>query len=271
MPDLKTKFMNLVKYVSGSNWAKVAQDQNDNLEKIAGHRHIFGEGTAVPTDGLDIDKDLPFNNNGITKCKDIGLIDVGSHEKANRDSFYRLGNNFYFKDSNGDTYNILFLEEPSTISSVLILRLANGKFKFRFTLSDGNQSESDEFDLFNFDHVYYGVSHVQNIASANADTAKIAGDRGFIDNKILKNQVNFDTGSLIKFPAQQVAGFYYYFIAVENDNVANLRFIDANNLTDNYWIRGDDKRIDNKVYQFWVRRLPVKEGVPNEIVIKNYS
>ena len=109
MDYVKTALMNLLKPiigVGGATWARAAQLMNSNLDTIAGHTHKTGDGHPIETDAINIDKALSFNSFGIEGLKSIKFNEVTSHNAVTDNSFYRIGDSIYYKNSRGVVINI---------------------------------------------------------------------------------------------------------------------------------------------------------------------
>lgn len=85
----------------GPNWA---QDINASLSIVDGHDHSPGSGVQITPAGLNINADLPFNNNNLTLCRSArfqsqsaalsGVADLGC--------LYVVSADLYFNDGAGN-------------------------------------------------------------------------------------------------------------------------------------------------------------------------
>lgn len=143
-----TPNMNLIEPGVGSTLSPTwAQDLNANMGTIDQHDHSNGSGVKVTPAGLNINVDLPLNNNNLTKVNSLlfqGTV-IGTPSIL---SIYSNGTDFFFKDVNGvpiqltksggpnaGTGNIQNL--PSTPTGGAGISWINGQSTFQFLADPG--------------------------------------------------------------------------------------------------------------------------------------
>ena len=87
---------------AGPNYA---QDVNDSLTLLDSHNHTLGQGTQIPTAGLNINADLTFNQFGITNSKHVSFT-AQSSALTSVGTIYELNADLYFVDGNGNNVRI---------------------------------------------------------------------------------------------------------------------------------------------------------------------
>lgn len=85
-----------------------ATDINSCLTILDGHNHSPGYGVAIPSDGLNINSDLTFNNSNATNVKSIRFQIQGSPLATASDigCIYESGVDLYYNDGNGNQIQI---------------------------------------------------------------------------------------------------------------------------------------------------------------------
>ena len=117
---IQTTNMNLDKPQIGvETWARAVDLGNLNIDKIDLHDHSHGKGKPVPTAGLNIDEDLTFNTHSAKEMKSVEFKDVSHSDIVQNNSFYRVGNSFFYRDSSGVAINILNFIPGSQTTNVI--------------------------------------------------------------------------------------------------------------------------------------------------------
>lgn len=85
-----------------------ATDINSCLTLIDGHNHTPGYGVAIPTDGLNINSDLTFNNFNAVSIKSVRFQSQGSPLAGATDlgCVYESGVDLWYNDGNGNQIQI---------------------------------------------------------------------------------------------------------------------------------------------------------------------
>lgn len=102
-----------------------AQDINNSLNIIDGHDHSPGYGTPITPSGLDINSDLPLNNNNLTEVRTVRLQTQGSAPVGVLDKgcLYEVADDLYFTDGTGVsvriTQNGAVAGTPGSISNLV--------------------------------------------------------------------------------------------------------------------------------------------------------
>lgn len=90
----------------GPQWAT---DIDTCLTLIDGHNHTPGYGVQIPSDGLNINADLPFNNNNAISLRAVRLQDQGTPIPATTPDLgelYNASGDLYFNDGVGNQVRI---------------------------------------------------------------------------------------------------------------------------------------------------------------------
>lgn len=96
----------------GPDWA---QNVNACFSIVDGHNHVPGSGTQVPSAGININSDLPFNNNNATILRSarffVNLTPLSL--AADLDCIYVSGVDLYYNDSNGNKIQLTKAGAPN--------------------------------------------------------------------------------------------------------------------------------------------------------------
>lgn len=89
----------------GPQWAT---DINNCLTIVDNHNHTPGYGTPVPPDGLDINADLPFQNNNLTGARSLRMQPQNAVLSLPDDltQLYVVGSDLYYNDADGNQIRI---------------------------------------------------------------------------------------------------------------------------------------------------------------------
>lgn len=81
-----------------------AQDINNSLTLVDGHNHSSGYGVQINPAGININADLPFNNNNLTATRSLRMSVQSTAEILVTDlnQFYDLNGDAYFIDGSGN-------------------------------------------------------------------------------------------------------------------------------------------------------------------------
>jgi hypothetical protein len=72
------------------------------LDKITVHDHTFGKGNQIPTNGLNINKDLPFNGFGAADMQSVGFRNLTAAIASNLlNRMFVVAGDIYFRDGSG--------------------------------------------------------------------------------------------------------------------------------------------------------------------------
>lgn len=89
----------------GPQWAT---DVNSCLTIIDGHNHTPGYGVAIPSAGININADLPFNNNNLTLARALRMSPQSAvlTLPADINEVYVVGVDLYYNDGSGNNVRI---------------------------------------------------------------------------------------------------------------------------------------------------------------------
>lgn len=209
---MATPNMNLTEIVPGvTPGPTYASNIVSNFSTIDSHDHTTGKGVRVPSSGLNINSDLPFNGNGSTglgKSQFNSLsaalssaADYRSVHVVNGELFYLdgSGNSVQITSSgsvSGSTGNITGLSSPASVT------FSTNKYIFKDTATSFAIIESSDIRLFE--------------DAAGAITNYVA----------LKSPASLAATYTLTMPAALPAGDRY----VQSDNSGNLSFVDADSI-----------------------------------------
>ena len=91
----------------GDTWAESIELRNDNEDKTDLHDHTTGKGIPIPTAGLNINENLSLHSKNLTNIRALEFQDVSHSDVVDNNTFYRVGDGFFYKDVNGVSVNIL--------------------------------------------------------------------------------------------------------------------------------------------------------------------
>ena len=100
----KTFYLGLTKPtpgINGDTWAQAAAGINDSFDQIDEHDHSSGKGVPVPSDGININKNLSFNNHSLESLKQLGFTETVDAASVPNNSIYTVNNDLYYKNANG--------------------------------------------------------------------------------------------------------------------------------------------------------------------------
>lgn len=106
---MSTPNMNLelptVSVTSGPEWA---EELNAAFDLVDAHDHTSGKGARIPSGGINLDADLPFNSHNALSMKSVRFTSQGSPLSGGLDlsCVYVSGGNLYFNDSAGNQVRI---------------------------------------------------------------------------------------------------------------------------------------------------------------------
>jgi len=85
-----------------------ATDLNNCLTIVDGHDHTPGYGVPVPSDGININADLPFSNNNATTVRTVRFQSQSAALSAAADvgCLYEVSNDLYYNDGAGNQIRI---------------------------------------------------------------------------------------------------------------------------------------------------------------------
>jgi microcystin-dependent protein len=119
----------------GPAWAQMI---NDCLNLIDTHDHTAGKGVRVPSDGLNINGDLTFNNHDATDLRSVRM-QLGSSvlaEPADKGCVYVNSGNLYYNNGSGAAVQIT--SGTSVISSITGAFSASAPGAYPYTVSAGD-------------------------------------------------------------------------------------------------------------------------------------
>lgn len=105
-----TTYMSLllpsVEITIGPLWASML---NDALDDVDAHDHMAGRGKQVPSGGINVNADLPFNGYNATTLKSVRLSSQGATlvGVADLGCMYRVGNDLYYNNASGVAVRIV--------------------------------------------------------------------------------------------------------------------------------------------------------------------
>lgn len=90
----------------GPDWAEQLNEQLE--ENVAGHDHSEGKGVPVPSAGLNINDELPFNNNSASLVKSVRFVDQDGvlSELVDVSSIYSVQGDLYYNNEDGTPVQI---------------------------------------------------------------------------------------------------------------------------------------------------------------------
>lgn len=108
----------------GTDWAN---NVNACLNIVDSHNHSSGEGVAINPDGLNINDDLPINDNNLTTVKSVRYESQGSPLAgvSDLDCTYVSGVDLYYNDGNGNQIRMTASGSPA-LSGGTITGLPSG-------------------------------------------------------------------------------------------------------------------------------------------------
>lgn len=94
--------------VGNTSGPTYASDVNSCLTIIDQHNHTPGLGVPVPTSGLSIDADLPFNNVNATNLRSVRFQPQGAvlSNPSDLGCLYEVNDDLYYNDGNGNNIRI---------------------------------------------------------------------------------------------------------------------------------------------------------------------
>lgn len=94
--------------VGNEDGPQYAVDINNCLTIVDQHNHTPGSGVPIPSTGININADLPFNNFNLTAARTLRLQTQGSTPNGASDlgCLYRTGVDLYFIDGSGNNVRI---------------------------------------------------------------------------------------------------------------------------------------------------------------------
>lgn len=119
MPSITTPNMGLILPGIGTEPSPTwAQDQQISGFTIDGHNHSPGSGVPVPSSGLNINADLPFNNNNALSLRSVRFIPQSSpiSQPTDLDCVYVSGVDLYYNDGNGNIIRLTQNGSPAGTS-----------------------------------------------------------------------------------------------------------------------------------------------------------
>lgn len=78
-----------------------AQQVSTALEQVANHDHTLGKGVQIPSDGLDLQDDLPFNGNAPTDVGSVQFRSLAAALTSIINALYVVDGDAYFTDGQG--------------------------------------------------------------------------------------------------------------------------------------------------------------------------
>ena len=164
--------------INGDTQDVAAQKINDNFNTIDGHDHSLGKGVPIRTDGINIDKNLSFNQKAILNALFLNFKTLTTVQEENdlpAPTLYMKDNILKLKNTDG-TFLSLFDEghtvTPISIANVSFDEITNAsgdqEYRFVFILSDGAQVVSNAFPL-DFAIVLDGVGVPNNLAGVDGN------------------------------------------------------------------------------------------------------
>lgn len=93
--------LSVIGVTSGLGWE---QNVNTSMSTIDGHNHTPGKGVAIPTTGLNINANLPFNNHSLTTVK--SAVFTPQVSLSTLSAIYVIGNDLYFNDGASNVVQI---------------------------------------------------------------------------------------------------------------------------------------------------------------------
>lgn len=109
-----TANMGLSKPTLGGDAGTWDDQNNATIDKVDAHRHVPGEGVAVPTAGLNINADLTFAGNALTNVKAMAFATQASYtvskslwvKTSDNELYWRNGSGIDVKMTSGGTLNV---------------------------------------------------------------------------------------------------------------------------------------------------------------------
>ena len=252
MPS-KSKFMRLSIPEVGpqaSDFGQVAGELNNDLVAIDSHDHTLGKGLRVPSDGVNVNGDIPFNGFNVNSVKCINF------------KSYRV-------EPTGVPNNSIFVLNFAVVHKGVDGVVRNLEGTVPTQPIDPNVEFEDTL-------VYWGVGASQSTGSTSQISASAEALASF---NIVGNRTSVDTntllmGSLIEIVGGSDAGFFHPWVAIKTVDASNtIRFfsngIDHNDL----WVRTSNQSylINNVGYYLYVRLVPIKQSERLNLVIKGYK
>lgn len=102
-----------------------AQDINNSLTAIDQHNHTAGQGVQIPPSGLNINADLPYNNNNLTGVRSVRFQSQTAVLSLPSDlgCLYESGVDLYYNDGSGNQIRITqsggIAGSPGSISNLV--------------------------------------------------------------------------------------------------------------------------------------------------------
>lgn len=160
--------------------ADAASREQTNIDLIDLHDHTSGKGVRIPTGGLNINADLPFNNNSLTETESIQFESQASNVLVANTIFVK-NNELYYVDG---SLNVVQLTSGGAVS---VASLLSGN-----VFLDGGNTRGANLRLGSNDN--YSFLFETN----NTDRFQISGSgfMKFISDWGFEPSVNSSTGSL---------------------------------------------------------------------------
>lgn len=110
MPETPTNYMLLVLPTPGSDtdlWDDLVNAALGGTNGVDAHDHTPGRGKPVPTDGIDIDADLPLNGFRLETVTGLEFVALGANLAVGaREVFVGPDNNLYYRNAAGQNVRI---------------------------------------------------------------------------------------------------------------------------------------------------------------------
>jgi hypothetical protein len=142
MPTIITPNMGLILPVVGQEPGPTwASDQNASGVIIDQHNHTSGQGVQIPTAGLNINTDLPFNSNNATLLNSVrwnNLASPLSGSAPNLTCGYVAAGELYYNDASGNQVQITKAGSVNATSSGISSGTATASFVGGVLVVDSN-------------------------------------------------------------------------------------------------------------------------------------
>ena len=124
------------------------------------------------------------------------------------------------------------------------------------------------------DLLYFGVSSVQAEENDDADLALAQAQIqvSSSDSREHRQHVSLQTGVRVVFSAGQAVGYYWPWIALQENRINTVVFFDSSGLIDTEWIRSQNPvNVNGTDYYLFARGLPLENGDSEPYIIRSFS